>query len=42
MYCIVTCGARDNNESRPNNPTPWPHCSWSLRIDGQCRVAHHA
>ena len=21
VYCIVTCGARDYNQSRPNNPT---------------------
>ncbi|KAL5475317.1 hypothetical protein EMCRGX_G027410 [Ephydatia muelleri] len=21
VYCIVTCGARDDNQSRPNNPT---------------------
>ena len=26
MYCIVTCGARDYNQLRPN-PTWWQRCS---------------
>ena len=26
MYCIVTCGARDNNQLR-SNPTWWQRCS---------------